>query len=395
MDTTKITLVTVGHPPPEFDKSKFSTWNSTVFSIVGEVENFSLNSQSDEANWGFSDENLEAALPQSFSGDFLIAIVNVPLQKNWYSRRLKKNRVVITAHEITEILQFFNIPFENFIYRLLYAYTLHFKRNGNYIPLANEKSSRHTHDETRGCLFDMNGIKTDIHLSCDNPIICPECVEELKKDRVSTDIISKVQTEIKKIKRPLFYRLLSFVKKRPIISLTISICTALVVGIIGSYIASYLFEITKNEVTKCEQGSSIPKDFFKKEKARDNKNEMQSNNVWLTKRRVGETPREKKNRIIAYSYSLDLVRGLELECPSFTSKSVWNEDISGFKEIQYGVYFTVGCIDNKNQKNGPYISLYKEGEIIQEGEYRNGKLSGIMKTYSKEGKLINSYNNSN
>jgi len=234
--------------PPEFDKPKILNWKSSVFSIVGEIENYSLNVESDGENWEFTDSNLESVLPQKFSGEFLIAIVNVRLEGNWYSRRLKNNRVVFTAHEIKDILQFFSIPFENAIYRLLYAYTLYFRRNGNTIPLLNEKSTGFTHDETRGCLFDMNGIKTDIHHSCDNPIICSGCIEGLKKDRVSTEIITTVQKEIKNIRKPLFYRMLSFVKMHPILSLSISLFTALLVGVFGSLIASYLFElITKSK----------------------------------------------------------------------------------------------------------------------------------------------------
>src|SRR5208283_5115351 len=50
-------------------------------------------------------------------------IVNVPIQDNWYSRRLGNNQVVFTFHQINEFLEHFNIPIENVIYRLLYAYT--------------------------------------------------------------------------------------------------------------------------------------------------------------------------------------------------------------------------------------------------------------------------------
>lgn len=243
MNKTKITVATVGHMPAEFDKRKIANWESCVFSIVGEIENYSLNAESDGNNWEYTDSNLDSVLPKEFPGEFLIAIVNVPLEDNWYSRRLKNNRVVFTTHEIKDILQFFNIPLENAIYRLLYAYTLYFRRNGSNIPILNEKSTGFTHDETRGCLFDMNGIKTDIHYSCDNPIICPECIEGLKKDRVSTELIMQVQKELSKIRKPLFYRILSFIKAHPILSLSISLLTALLVGISGSFIASYLYEL--------------------------------------------------------------------------------------------------------------------------------------------------------
>jgi hypothetical protein len=247
MDKTKITVATIGHMPADFDKVKITNWKSSVFSVTGEIESYSLTKNSDGFDWEFTDSNLEEVLPETFSGDYLIAIVNVPIELNWYTRRLSNNRVVFTFHEIKEILSHFNIPLENIIYRVLYAYTLLFKRSGNRIPMTAEHTN-FAHDETRGCLFDMNGLKTDIIYSCHNPIICTHCIEKLKQERVSNEVISKIQSEIAKIKKPLFYQLAEFVKKHPIWSLLISAITAIVLGAIGSYIATVIYEASKNAV---------------------------------------------------------------------------------------------------------------------------------------------------
>jgi hypothetical protein len=244
MDKTKITVATIGLMPPEFSTQKISNWKSNIFSIQGEIQSYSLTEDSDGDDWEFTDKLLENVLPENFGGNFLIAIVNVPIEDNWYSRRLSNNRVVFTFHETKEILSYSNIPLENVIYRLLYAYTLLYKRSGNRIPL-NIEQTNFTHDETRGCLFDMNGIKTDMAYSCHEPIICTDCVERLKRDKVSNDVISKIQKEIIKIKKPLFYRIMSFVKKHPIWSLMLSAFSAIILGAIGSYIATLIYEATK------------------------------------------------------------------------------------------------------------------------------------------------------
>ncbi|MDH5547015.1 MAG: hypothetical protein OEZ43_15595 [Gammaproteobacteria bacterium] len=244
MDKVKITVATIGYMPAEFDRKKLKDWKSKVFSIVGEIESYSLTKDSDGYDWEFKDEGLEDVLPEKFAGDFLIAIVNVPIELNWYSRRLTNNRVVFTFHEIKEILNWSNIPLENVIYRLLYAYTLVFKRNGARIPL-NQEQTNFTHDETRGCLFDMNGIKSDVVYSCHEPIICADCVERLRKEKVSNDAIEIIQKEIKKIRKPLYYRFIDFIKKHPIWSLIISALSAIILGAIGSYIGTVFYEFMK------------------------------------------------------------------------------------------------------------------------------------------------------
>jgi hypothetical protein len=241
MDRTTVSVVTIGHMPSEFDKRKIKSWKSSLFTVIGDIENYSLTKDSDGNGWEFTDASLEEVLPEHFPGDFLIAIVNVPLECNWYSRRLSNNRVVFTFHEIKEILNHFNIPLENAVFRLLYAYMFLFKRSGERIPL-NEEATNFTHDETRGCLFDMNGIKTDIVYSLHEPIICPDCVERLRRKKVSNETISKAQKEIVEIKKPLFYRIVSFVEKHPIWSMFISAVSAIILGAIGSFIAAVMYE---------------------------------------------------------------------------------------------------------------------------------------------------------
>lgn len=241
MEKTKIKLVSIGHLPADFSKAKIKNWNSSIFQIAGDIESYSLSVNADGPNWQFTDEALQSQLPTHFDGNFLIAIVNVPIELNWYSRRLGGNKVVFTFHEIKDILSFYNIPLENVIYRLLYEYALVYRSHGNKIPEASE-ITKFTHDETRGCLFDMNGIKTDVIHSCNKPTICFECMERLKRDRISDEIIKAAQREIKRITKPLFYRLGDFIKKHPLWSLIISALSAIVLGAIGSLLATLFYE---------------------------------------------------------------------------------------------------------------------------------------------------------
>jgi len=245
MSKTKITVATIGHMPAEFNKQKLKEWNSSIFEVVDEIENYSLSCESDGYGWEFTDTALEKVLPTKFNGDFLVSIVNVPIEANWYSRRLTSNRVVFSFHEIKDILSLSNIPLANVIYRLFYAYTLLYKRSGNRIP-TNAEHTNFTHDETRGCLFDMNGIKTDVVYSCHKPILCSSCVERLRQEKVSNETIEKCQSEIHGIQKDLFYLMADFIKQHPVWSLVISGLTAIILGAAGSVVGSYIYEAIKH-----------------------------------------------------------------------------------------------------------------------------------------------------
>jgi hypothetical protein len=260
MEKVKIKLVTIGHLPLHLDLQQVSDWKSEIFELVGEVDNFDLRCDSDGLGWEFSDDLLREQLPTKTSADFLLAIVNVPIEANWYSRRLGNNQIVFTFNQIREFLVWENIPLENAILRVLYAYTLLYRRSGNKVPGFGEAPS-FTHDETRGCLFDMNGIKSDLVESCNKPIVCSECEERLRNERVSNQTIKTAQTEIRKIRKHLYYRAFDFVKTKPVIALAISSIFAIVLGVVGSLIASLTYDSIKPSSPTCiPSQSSTPGD---------------------------------------------------------------------------------------------------------------------------------------
>jgi len=147
----------------------------------------------------------------------------------------------MTFYEMADILNLSNIPIENLVYRLLYSYSLIYIRHGNRIPPKDEVTS-FTHDETRGCLFDMNGIKSDIIYSTNKPQICNSCIQSLTNKRVPINQINKIQSELLCINKTLYFRLADFIKKYPIWTIIISTFTALIIGITGSIFASIFWE---------------------------------------------------------------------------------------------------------------------------------------------------------
>lgn len=227
--------------PARFDKNKLLKWESSHFFIDQSIDDYALTCDSDIEDWAFSDRLMLDQLPSLSEYDFLIAITNVPLEGNWYSRRLGNNKVLFTFHEIKDYLAYENIPLENAILRVLYAYSMVYMRNCKSIP-DYETVLSFTHDETKGCLFDMNGIKTDLIESCAPPIICRDCEHKFSGKNIPINLIQTIKKEIKKIKKPLYYRWVDFVKDHPIISLIISVFSVVFLGVISSTIATFFYE---------------------------------------------------------------------------------------------------------------------------------------------------------
>ena len=242
MQKVTIRVSVLGQLPPDFDLKALLRWKSSVFSVSNSAETYHLDDDAEGIDWDYTDDQLERYLKLPFSEDFQLILVNVPLKYNWYVRRLTGNRAVFTFHEIADILRQNHIPLKNVVLRVLYALTLVYRRYENRVPAGTE-STDYTHDETRGCLFDMNASKRDIIYSCHQPRLCDACVTVHKNAQISNEQIGAVQKEIRHIKKPLFNRLTEFVRQHPILSFLISMLIALVVGTTGSLFGTILYRM--------------------------------------------------------------------------------------------------------------------------------------------------------
>jgi hypothetical protein len=241
MAPVRIALVLIGDMPPDLVLDRTRSWKSTLFELVDGVPSFALTQQSDGPDWEYSDEALSKDLPSLVNADCQVALVNVPLEDNYYVRRLEGSRVVMSLHEVDEIMRAAGIPVENAVLRVLYATALVFRRFGNQVPVTGDFRS-FTHDDTRGCLFDMNGLKSGLARSCHRPIICQECSVALVNNHVASSLVSAVRREILEIQKPLYTRIIEVIKAHPVLALVVSSIAAIVLGAIGSLLASLLYD---------------------------------------------------------------------------------------------------------------------------------------------------------
>ncbi|RRJ95180.1 hypothetical protein Ga0100231_013555 [Opitutaceae bacterium TAV4] len=237
----KIAVRILGHKPPDLDTAVLTKWHSDLWEIhENKIDTFPLNGDCDLDYWGYSDAGLQSKAQAVAAADFTLYILNVPLEANYYFRRIKKNVGCISLFEVADVLRTHSIPIENLVLRMLYNSTMIHLRKGCLPPIG--ELAALAHHETKGCIFDMAGIKTDIVFSCHRPILCDTCRAAASADQVSKETIEVFAKEIKGIKKRLYYRAADWVKQKPLLALFASAIFALLLGIAGSLIASYAYE---------------------------------------------------------------------------------------------------------------------------------------------------------
>ncbi|WP_223670918.1 hypothetical protein [Kangiella shandongensis] len=240
MNKVKIEVCSLGILPRDFDKKSLQRAKSNIFEVTSALHSYDLRVDSDLEMWAYSDGLLASQTPKKEDVDILVILTAVPLQENYYTRRLDNNVVIFTFFEISRYLKFEDIPLENVVKRLLYSYSLVYLRNQNRIPTS-DQITNFTHDDTRGCIFDMNGVKEDIVYSCHLPIICDECCERMRKERVSSETLTIAKSELRKITKERFYVIADWIKRYPILSILISSAWALLLGVLGSIIVGLFY----------------------------------------------------------------------------------------------------------------------------------------------------------
>lgn len=241
MPPLRIQLAVLGQPPPDFDARELLDWKSRVFEIHPHIESYQLNEDSGGEDWQFTDQQLEKYIRRDPSCDLLVILVKVKLQYNWYLRRLSDNRVLFTFYELDQILRFHGLPLKNLALRVFYGASLVYRRYGDRIPPASEDTN-YAHDETRGCLFDMNAEKMDVIHSLHQPRLCEYCISQLKLSRVSNELVQAVQSELRRIKKPLIDRIANFIRAHTIWSIVLSILSAIILGTLTSLLATLIYE---------------------------------------------------------------------------------------------------------------------------------------------------------
>lgn len=232
MTSVRISLVTLGSLKQPVDVPYLERWGSELMVIehrasVGQLQN------ADGDDWEYTDDQLAKVLAPSPGADVTLGLINAPLEDNYYLRRLPQDVAVLSLHEMADIVQYENFSVETFILRVAYELTCLYTAEGR-IPPTGESSW--THDDIRGCLFDMCSSKGDVVFSLQRPHLCDACRNRVLERPVDAKFLSTLDKELARIQKTLYFRLTDWVRAHPILALVLTALFAIAVNLVSSVI---------------------------------------------------------------------------------------------------------------------------------------------------------------
>lgn len=230
MKKIKIKINIYGCLPFSIDLNKIKKFKSSVFEVIG-IDEFPLPEYQSGVDYATIHDNVwKKTIKKDGKEDLVFSITNAYLENSFYSRRLSDKRVIFSFGEIRSYLEERYIPLENVILKELYMYSLYLKTD-KYNEIADI-----CHNETKGCLYDMDGILSDVAETFYAPKLCRRCEEKLSKKGLPENIISEVKEELKKLKPIRLYKFLLFIKKYLLWSLIFTFMLSVLAGLLASMI---------------------------------------------------------------------------------------------------------------------------------------------------------------
>lgn len=235
-----VKLVVIGNLKYNLNFNYFKKRKSFLFNIIPEISKITnLEDAEGQSGFHYPDAQLNRLIRDDNNCDIIFAIGNFQLDCNYYLRIVRKNVAILSLFETGDLLRDDNLKIEDFIILRIYELTLIYLMSNNQLT---DSAYDFAHDNPCGCLFDMNSYKPDIIISTSKPILCNVCKNSMNQSQLNSDVQKKLEKELKKIHKSLYFRIFDFIKSRPIISIIISSLFAIILGILSEYVYDLMFK---------------------------------------------------------------------------------------------------------------------------------------------------------
>ena len=236
MAKRKIKLVLLGNLRHKLDINRLRKVKSRFF-CIDQIESIlhlpEPKKDDGYLNIVYSRQEIIRIMSNINDSDIIIGIINYRFDDNFYLHRTGDNRACLSIADIDYLLTSKMISIENFIIKNIYEIVT-FKDALN--NLADDRVYQIVHQDTRGCLFDMNGDKFDVIYNTEKPVICDSCKAFFRGTSLPENYIDNLEKELKKIKRTLILEIELFIKKYPLFSILLTFAFSVLINIISSMI---------------------------------------------------------------------------------------------------------------------------------------------------------------
>ena len=233
MERVKFAIIQLGESKYKDEWNFLKKLKAREKSKLFEITSISRVSLPQSDFWGYADATLSNLVKHSENADYTMCFIDYPLEGNFFVRRLSEKIGVATFYQTSNIFNASNVDLKNYIQLILYKSVALSKLNIKHDAISVLKQF---HDETRGCLFDMCGLKEDIIIGATNPKICYECEAKLRSTLLDADFLDVLDKELKRIKKPVYFRITDWIKKHPILTLAVAVGSTLLLSLIAMII---------------------------------------------------------------------------------------------------------------------------------------------------------------
>ncbi|MDR0497902.1 MAG: hypothetical protein LBH42_09830 [Treponema sp.] len=88
--------------------------------------------------------------------------------------------------------------------------------------------------ESPGCLLDYCFLERDLIVGCSKPVLCEECEAGV----TDKETAAQLNRELRRIRVPLYIRLIDYVKQRTVLSMVIAVVVSLFFGVLSNLMAA-------------------------------------------------------------------------------------------------------------------------------------------------------------
>lgn len=231
MKKVKVKIIQCGILDEPLNYNIIKKFKSSAFEITEVEEGVMLENMSNGYDYSTYEDNYWENKIKGNDNILTFVITNVQLDENHYARHLSHKRVIFSFRQILPYLTEKHIKLENVILKALYEYSLVFPelRKGY-------ENADMWHNETRGCLYDIDGVLSDIVMTCKKPRICVSCENQLLHKGVSARDIETIKQELKKIKRSRFLDMYEWGQKHIILSMFLGSVFSFALGLLTSFV---------------------------------------------------------------------------------------------------------------------------------------------------------------